>query len=482
MFQVRPFSQIDPHWKDKKLGGGTSDKATIGYAGCLLTCMTMVANGFGAGETPATLNDRLAAIGGFAGIAVKTYTLGKLYPKIVHKKRIPVNKPPAPLNEIDAHLAAGFPVIVKIDYSPQEADVQDHWIVLLDKQGDDYLVQDPHPIRNELKPVLLSATPYGKGARPQDVILDIILYEGPVQARGSGSAPAGSSTARIQPAEEARSPAPENAMLVLASVDQLALRKKPKIDKKNLKARLPRGSRLTVLEPGGQARRKVGKANTWLEVRTEAGEQGYVAAWLVRPAQETAPAERTDTVQPEAGQPMVVYSTADGRLALRRQPMKLEANVICWAPHGSEFAVLEPVRLALAKIGVEGQWLKVRDILGNQGYVAAWYVSAARQEPALGVRLVSLQPAAKPPADGPGGELVVRAIAEGLVLRQEPDSGGAAVQKAPLHAELLVLEPAGEAIEKIGAEGQWLKVRDIQGCEGFVAAGEVVKRPAAVIL
>jgi hypothetical protein len=203
----------------------------------------------------------------------------------VHKKRIPGERRPAPLAEIDAHLAASFPVIVKVDYSPQEEDVQDHWIVLIDKQGEDYLVQDPYPIRNEIKPVLLSATPYGKGARPQNVILDILLFEGPVQA--PERTPATSSPrqdtpvpvpVRPQPAaQETRKPIPENALVVQSCFDQLALRKTPRIHKKNLKARLPRRSRLTVLEPqAGQesveSLRLAGSAN-------EAGEQGYVA-WL----------------------------------------------------------------------------------------------------------------------------------------------------------------------------------------------------------
>jgi hypothetical protein len=29
MFQVRPFSQIDPRWKDKKLGGGRATKRPL---------------------------------------------------------------------------------------------------------------------------------------------------------------------------------------------------------------------------------------------------------------------------------------------------------------------------------------------------------------------------------------------------------------------------------------------------------------------
>ena len=45
MFTVQPLSQMDPRWKDNKLG--LDRTSTIGKYGCLLTSMTMVANGFG---------------------------------------------------------------------------------------------------------------------------------------------------------------------------------------------------------------------------------------------------------------------------------------------------------------------------------------------------------------------------------------------------------------------------------------------------
>ena len=65
MFQVQPFSQRDPRWKDNLLG--TDNSSTIGSYGCLLTCLTMVADAFGASETPATLNNKMKAAGGFPG-------------------------------------------------------------------------------------------------------------------------------------------------------------------------------------------------------------------------------------------------------------------------------------------------------------------------------------------------------------------------------------------------------------------------------
>jgi hypothetical protein len=77
MIQLRPLSQIDPQWKDKKLG---ASDLTIGTCGCLLTSMTMVADAFGLDETPASMNDRMLAIGGFAGVGVRPQFLPKIIP------------------------------------------------------------------------------------------------------------------------------------------------------------------------------------------------------------------------------------------------------------------------------------------------------------------------------------------------------------------------------------------------------------------
>jgi hypothetical protein len=45
---------------------------------------------------------------------------------------------------------------------------------------------------------------------------------------------------------------------------------------------LAAGTRLTVLEPAGKARAKVGKANQWIQVREPGGQRGYVGAAYVK--------------------------------------------------------------------------------------------------------------------------------------------------------------------------------------------------------
>jgi hypothetical protein len=49
---------------------------------------------------------------------------------------------PAPLERIDNALAAGNPVIVMVDYRPGGT-VQMHFVTIVGKQGDDYIINDP---------------------------------------------------------------------------------------------------------------------------------------------------------------------------------------------------------------------------------------------------------------------------------------------------------------------------------------------------
>lgn len=477
MIQLRPLSQMDAKWKDKKLG---ASDLTIGTCGCLLTCMTMVANAFGLDETPASLNDRLMGMGGFAGVGVRPQYLPKLIPGTGYA-RLPSFDPPAPLAAIDAQLAKGLPAVVKVDYFLEREGVQDHWIVLTGKQEEDYIVQDPYPIRNELDPVLLSASPYGKGLRPQDVIRDVILFSGPALSQAGGAPgepqPATPRTPTPAPAPQpaAKKALPEGALVVYAAEDRLGLRREPVQSGDNLVRRLPRYARLTALEPPPLAREKIGKGETWLEVQTDDGAQGFVAAWYLSLTKETP----QPGAQPSSGSPLVVHSTP-GKLAFRRQPALDGANLIRYVPRETQFVVIEPAGAAVKKIGQNGQWLNVRSVEGESGYVAAWYVAAARPDPALGVRVTGesfAAPAFSPEPEAPAGPLVVRAAEDGLPLYDQPgDRSEVATKLLPLAAELLVLEPGDAAVQKLGVAGEWLRVRDLFGGEGYVEAGRVVKR------
>jgi hypothetical protein len=69
-----------------------------------------------------------------------------------------------------------------------------------------------------------------------------------------------------------------------------------------------------------------------------------------------------------------------------------------------------------------------------------------------------------------------------LALRsQTVISQATLIKRLPLGAELVVVDPAGEAERKIGVVNEWIKVRDISGAEGYVAAWYVIKQPRAMV-
>jgi len=116
---ITQYSQTDPQWKTTLLGFDKS--STIGGFGCLLTSMTMVASQYGASNlTPAVLNDKMKAIGGFqAGTAfIIGWMIGNVVPGMSLDYRA-CSGVPAPLAEIDANLAQGRPAIIEVDWSPQ---------------------------------------------------------------------------------------------------------------------------------------------------------------------------------------------------------------------------------------------------------------------------------------------------------------------------------------------------------------------------
>ncbi len=141
MFETDALYQNDPKWKNVKLGNQSQE--TIGSWGCLVTSMTMVANGFGFDETPETINEKMKSAGGFQGALVIPAVLPSICPGLVYKGYHPCEDSPAPMAQIDAAISTGKPVIAQVDWSPK-AGLQTHWIVLYAKAGDDYYMKDPY--------------------------------------------------------------------------------------------------------------------------------------------------------------------------------------------------------------------------------------------------------------------------------------------------------------------------------------------------
>lgn len=177
--------------------------------------------------------------------------------------------------------------------------------------------------------------------------------------------------------------------------------------------------------------------------------------------------------------------TAEDDLALRAEP---SVTGYLWKRMlmNSELISLEPKAKAKAKVGVQGQWIQVQDASGDQGYVAAWYLAEQKGSPAS---TTTSQPSSAPkpstaptpgsapkpgnapsPAPVPAGALALVPTTQ-ISLRSKPVvSPDTLLRYVDMTEQLISLEPASEAIPKVGAQNQWIKVRDAKGREGYVAA------------
>ena len=155
-FNPNILSQRDPHWKGEKLG--YDNTVTIGTDGCTLTCLTMLVNGYGFNETPDTLNRKLLDLGpgnGFMDGLIVWEGLARAFPKIVYLNNIGCRDKPAPLDSINKSLDSGQPLVVEVDRSPSPG-LESHWVILIARQGDDYLILDPWPFPTDSGPVSLA--------------------------------------------------------------------------------------------------------------------------------------------------------------------------------------------------------------------------------------------------------------------------------------------------------------------------------------
>lgn len=366
--------QNDSRWKNDPLGFSTD--STIGLFGCLLTSLAMVANHFGYDETPASLNEKMKAAGAFQGPWVRAAGIASVCPRIKYAKGVDCSNQPAPMADLDAALAAGKPVIAEVDYSPDPG-VQNHWIVMYAKQGDDYLVRDPwnNPAKNG---TLIQR--YGFNGAPDKIINYVIWIDeagvAPPTAAPKAAAPPKPAAAPAQTPGRAAQSSSGTGLVVQAMIDALTLRSGPQITNNNVIKYLPVNAKLLVTEPAGGASSKIGLQNQWLKVKDIEGAEGYVAAWYVTAAQDPAlgarPATTGEGAKSSAPSKLVVRTTTEG-VVLRNAPRIANDTQIKLLPMNSELLVVEAGDAA-AKIGAQGQWLKVKDIQGAEGYVAAWYV------------------------------------------------------------------------------------------------------------
>jgi hypothetical protein len=173
------------------------------------------------------------------------------------------------------------------------------------------------------------------------------------------------------------------------------------------------------------------------------------------------PAPIPASIQPLPADAVSLTPSIDG-LAFRAAP-SVTGPLLRRFSLGTTLKSLEPRAATLQKIGVDGQWINIQAPEGDQGYVAAWYVSSVST---LGQAAPTPAPTATTP---PAGTPTVTVISDQLAFRSQPvidDSN--LIERIALGTQLTVLDP--QASQKIGVVGQWLMVKDASGHTGYVAA------------
>jgi hypothetical protein len=242
--------------------------------------------------------------------------------------------------------------------------------------------------------------------------------------------------------------------------------------------RFPANTEFKVLEADAAAGPKIGQQNQWLPVKAADGTEGYTAAWLVSKTKTTAaPAPGTPPATVPVPKDAPVVKTNVDALKLRSKPDSTEATILKMYPIGTELKCLEPAAEVKRKVGVNFEWLKVVDVEGKQGVVAAWYVAI--------VSLGAFGPEAQRQTSGPNFSLaelpplILRTTEDSVAMRSKPFiSQKTLIQRMPKGAELLPTGSQAAAAKKIGQGGKWLKVKDVKGNRGYVAAWLLQERPA----
>src|ERR1041385_2613656 len=439
MFKTQNLYQNDEKWKSTKLGNSSE---TIGGWGCLLTSATMMLNGIGYNETPETVNEKMKKAGGFQGELFIPSVLPYVWPNCAYREMQYCENTPAPLSQIDGAIAAGKPVILQVDWNKQ-AGTQTHFVLIKEKKGNDYVLYDPYKYSGDGpdKEVLLTTRYKYNGATLEQEISAVLWFDS-------------YSIAPPEPPKVTKVPLPADKFTLYACEDDLALRADPSVGG-YLWKRLVNGTELICLEPRATAKAKIGANGQWINVQDPNGNQGYVAAWYVSdvkggPAASpsgTQPATATTStiatavaVHPAALKlpPGALAFVPTEELSFRTQPAIDPATLIRRVPVTETLICIEPANQAIPKVGVQGQWLKVRDASNKEGYVAAWYVKYASGYTAQGSAATSTAPA----ASSNGAPLKVRATAEGIALRKQPIvSDATLIKRLPLGTEFVVLEP-----------------------------------------
>jgi hypothetical protein len=314
--------------------------------------------------------------------------VSQLYPQVRLNSIIKCPDTPAPLAQIDAALAAGQPAVVCVD-STAAPGFLSHYVLLIGRKGNDYLMLDPWPYQPDVNKETYLMPRYSQGNPLQRSIMQIVLYEN-VAADGvilmPGAAP--STTTTPQPPGQP-TPAPvltgPKARVKADVTFGLNIRTSEDTSSKaNIVEAVQPGTLLTIIEPGGW--REIGAINQWVRVRTPKGREGLAAAWyLEKVPGETYPTTTESTTGPagEASPPSSETTPAPAPrtsklvVKVRRNGLPVyesasaRGKVLSTEKTNAKLVVIEEAGKAAAKIGAAGKWLNVKATNGRRGFVDA---------------------------------------------------------------------------------------------------------------
>ncbi len=155
------YSQVDPRWQGEQLGHG---QQIIGTWGCLMTCTAMALSAHGHNINPQALNRKLKALPTSQGFPENSSNMWfhaplhvspgtmvnkgnmRSWPEAKEKYLQDTTFWPAnvnPIERIDRALASGNIVLAQVDSRLVTAVVDQHWVIIVHRSGDDYQIIDP---------------------------------------------------------------------------------------------------------------------------------------------------------------------------------------------------------------------------------------------------------------------------------------------------------------------------------------------------
>ena len=126
------YLQRDDRWKNETIGSGE----TLAKVGCTVSSLAMALEHYGRPFTPQTLNEALKANGGYTRRgwlrwdAVAKISEGQVFVRLFDR---PTHA------DLDSALQARHPVLIKVFINR----VVPHWVLVVGKEGTEYLMRDP---------------------------------------------------------------------------------------------------------------------------------------------------------------------------------------------------------------------------------------------------------------------------------------------------------------------------------------------------